>query len=106
MNRLAFYDAVYDLLVNTGNIRDDKYDKQAFSRYFTFTTGPNANALEWRFQGHLGFGGKFWCSGNDESHHVSYYGREDWSQERDDMVKSLNAAIVKLELEHRIYVSG
>lgn len=97
MSRPAFYDAVYDLLIATGNVRTDSM-KHAFVSYFMDPEWPHTK--EWRFQGHLGFGGKFWA--NDGRHHVSYYGREDWSQERDDMVKMLNLEINKLESEHGI----
>jgi hypothetical protein len=92
MNRLAFYNAVYDLLVATGNERGNELLRGMFRTYFA------ENGTEWRFQGHLGFGGKFWA--NDGRHYVSYYGREDWTPERDDMVKKLNFEISKLELEH------
>ncbi len=92
-----FYVAVYDLLIATGNVRTDSM-KHAFVAYFT-EQGRPWQCREWRFQGHLGFGGKFWR--NDGRHYVSAY-HEDITKERNRMIASLNTQIENLELEHNV----
>lgn len=57
-----FYEAVWDLLVEHVGAHNDSDDKEAFVRAFTRIDHP---ASEWRFQGTLGFGGKFYRS-NEE----------------------------------------
>jgi hypothetical protein len=95
--RLEFYDAVYDLLARTGNVPIFQRDKTAFTAYFGEPGWPSTR--EWRFQGHLGFGGKFWR--NDGRHYVSMY-REDSTPERERVLSSLNEAIEQLEREYNV----
>lgn len=84
-----FYAACYDLLVSTGNAHEDMWDRKAFVSSFTDGVGTR----EWRFQGHLGFGGKFWRNGT--RHYVSCYS-EDETPERRAMIDDLNRQITRL----------
>jgi hypothetical protein len=87
-----FYFDCYDLLVSTGNTNADIWDKQAFISYFT-----RENGREWRFCGHLGFGGKFRRDGIN--HYVSCYS-EDETPERRAMIDDLNRRITRLMRRH------
>jgi hypothetical protein len=90
-----FYSACYGLLVSTGNATADLWDKQAFISYFV--DGTDTSTKEWRFSGHLGFGGKFWRNGTD--HYVSCY-PEDETPERRAMIDDLNRQITRLMRRH------
>lgn len=78
--------AVYDLLVAHAGANDD--DRIGF--FFTQTDGYCA---EYRFQGLLGFGGKFWNSNN--RWYVSCY-REDLTPVRQAAIDATNAALARL----------
>lgn len=56
-----------------------------------FTTRPLA--MEWRFGGNLGFGGKFWR--NDHRYYVSCY-PEDRNAKRDRIIKKVNELLAAL----------
>jgi hypothetical protein len=49
---------IYDILVEIG--ANERYRKD-----FVRVHSTDENQLEWRFQGKLGFGGKFWNDWND-----------------------------------------
>ena len=50
--------AIYDILVDHAEASAREYDRNDFVRHAT-----SGRMTEWRFQGNLGFGGKFKCSG-------------------------------------------
>lgn len=92
-----FYEACYDLLVAEGHSRDEPFNRLAFVQYF-MEPDVRDNAKEFRFQGHLGFGGKFWR--RHTGHDVTCY-LEDRTFERSQMITKLNGAIVELEARWR-----
>jgi hypothetical protein len=84
-----FYDRVYDLLVEIGAPADAKAD---FLQYFM----ADRAISEWRFQGKLGFGGKFWRSAR--GHEITCY-NEDSSKGRDELIARTNRRINELVAE-------
>ena len=91
-----FYSAVYDLLVSKGGASSDEYTKQAFISYFL--EGPDYQTREWRFMGHLGYGGKFWRN-NPTGWYVSCY-PEDETPERRALIDDLNREVMVLFRRH------
>lgn len=98
-----FYERVYDLLVSVGGAPENM--KAEFVRYFTKPDPmdhPNAchgdlpATLEWRFQGHLGFGGKFWRA--HRGHDVTCYPESETPQ-RLALIARLNKEISGLEAQ-------
>jgi hypothetical protein len=73
--------AVYDLLVKLGGA-PDSYRNHFVQHY----TGEDPSR-EWRFQGHLGFGGKFYLS--HEKFRVGCY-REDDTDDRIALIAEMN----------------
>lgn len=82
-------DAVYTVLVEECGAPDDRM-RHSFIRYFTSERFP-----EWRFQGHLGFGGKCRITSNYKIPHVDCY-REDETPDRLAMIDRANARIQEL----------
>ena len=84
---------VYDVLVETCGAPDrkDSWDRESFVRNHL----GDDPATEWRFQGLLGFGGKFWREGYGTKWDVSYYS-EDRTDERDKMVGEANKKLALL----------
>lgn len=92
-------DKVYDILVEDGGAIDryderlgGYYDRNNFIYHHTKEKYP---ASEWRFQGHFGFGGKYYSGKN----RVSCY-PEDRTDERDELIRQMN---IKL---HEIIPNG
>lgn len=80
----------WDILVEHAGNRDDPANKETFIRYYLDDKFPGT---EWRFQGDLGFGGKFW---RDINHYrISYYS-EDRTADRDAIVEKVNLLLKKL----------
>lgn len=83
--------AVYDLLVEVAEA--PKVYASHFIQHFSGKQPPN----EWRFQGSLGFGGKFyrdqrkWC--------VGCY-REDTTPERQEIIDLLNTRLAELRTQY------
>lgn len=71
----------YDILVNECGAKED--DRGSFVHHYT----TNPRATEWRFQGDLGFGGKFRL--NDGRAYVSCY-LEDHTLERNQAICRAN----------------
>lgn len=92
-----FYEACYALLVAEGHSRDEPMNRRAFVEYF-MQPDSRDNPKEFRFQGQLGFGGKFWR--RHSGHDVTCY-PEDSTRERKRMIAKLNQAIVELEVRWR-----
>lgn len=88
-----FYRKIYDLLADNGQVKFDPdwyyAEKEHFASYFIEEGGR-----EWRFQGDLGFGGKFRADGN---RHYVYCYPEDETPKRKKLILNLNEAISKLE---------
>lgn len=93
-----FYEACYDLLVAEGHLRFDAHAKAYFVDYFMGPEAAVPNPKEYRFQGHLGYGGKFWKTAR--GHDVTCY-LEDRSQKRGEMIKTLNRKIGELEVRFK-----
>lgn len=88
----AFYHGAYDILIEHCGVRAQGLPgKEDFARYFMEQGGH-----EWRFQGDLGFGGKFWHrpSGWDINCYV-----EDMTPERRDTIKKVNLLLEELAKE-------
>lgn len=84
--------AVYDVLVEVCGANGDRWYRESFVRYMT----EAARGKEWRFQGHLGFGGKCYLNGNrDGLPYVSCY-PEDRTPQRDATIEAANARIVEM----------
>jgi hypothetical protein len=82
-----YYNKVYDLLVKVGGAPEDMRD------YFTFIHVDERHSVEeYRFQGKLGFGGKYWKWRNS----VTCYS-EDETPERVKIMNELNERLAKLE---------
>ena len=85
-----FYEAVYDMLIQEGQIRTNVHTEWGRKAFVTYFLG---GGIEWRFQGSLGFGGKFY---RGYQHYVSCY-PEDRSPKTDKVITRLNANIRALE---------
>jgi len=81
MNPEVIFNQVYDILVEHVGASPSKDQRESFVHYFI----ESRSAVEWRFCGNLGFGGKLYRL--YQHYYVSYY-PEDRTAERD-------AALVK-----------
>lgn len=88
---------VYDVLVEECQANDDEMYRDMFVRYHTSEDCLFGGTSEWRFQGSLGFGGKFWIRQN-RGWDVTYY-PEDHKDELDKKVKAANEKLQKLYQE-------
>jgi len=79
--------AVYDLLMDVGGAHKNYRDH--FIQHYT-EADPSR---EWRFQGHLGFGGKFYLS-YDRFRAGCY--KEDSNEEREAIIAELNEKLAEL----------
>lgn len=86
--------AVYDILVEECGALED--ERERFVRYHA-KLDPDSSPTEWRFQGDLGFGGKFWR--NNGRWYVNCY-PESRNDERNEMIHKANERL------HKIYESG
>jgi hypothetical protein len=86
----GFYDDVYTLLVHTCKARESM--REDFVRHFT--NPEERTHQEWRFQGNMGFGGKFWR--RDEGHSITLYG-EDENPERLERLREVNDELAALD---------
>ena len=77
---------VYDILVNLGGA--DENMRGSFIQYHT-----EGHDHEWRFSGHLGFGGKYRLERNK----VDCY-REDETQERLTLIEEINEKLSKINI--------
>jgi hypothetical protein len=83
--------AAYALLVEHVGARDDAMERHCFVHYFVEREGD-----EYRFQGNLGFGGKFRNNGNFNcTPYVDCY-PEDLTEAREAAIKAVNAKLVEL----------
>lgn len=85
-----FYNQVYDLLIREAGARDYIHDQTSFVDAYCKIQYP---ATEYRFGGKLGWGGKFYRSGDRFT--VSCY-PEDRSVEIDAIIKKVNLGLAAL----------
>lgn len=83
-----FYKDVYDILVELGGAADGHY-RDAFM--FNFSKEEKFATEEWRFQGKLGFGGKYWR----EQNIINCYS-EDETPEVLELITIMNTALKTL----------
>lgn len=93
----AFYHKVYDILEDLGGASSDGYRESFVFNY----TKDKYKSDEWRFQGKLGFGGKY----RGERNVVDCYS-EDETPERRRIIKKINTALKKIENESSIKKSN
>jgi len=86
-NTVGFYDKVYDVLEELGGATGEGFRDSFIYNY----TKDKYKSDEWRFQGHLGFGGKY----RGERNVVDCY-PEDETPERLKLIKKINKALKKL----------
>ncbi len=79
----TFLNKVYNLLVAIGGAHE--YERESFVYHHL------EGCTEWRFQGQLGFGGKYYSERNK----VSCYS-EDKTEHREYLIKKLNEELAKL----------
>lgn len=79
----AFTESVYDVLVEACHAVDDPDARRSFAFHW-----PECG--EYRFYGHLGFGGKVWCN-RGEVYVTCYPG--DQTPERKAMIEAANARL-------------
>lgn len=82
----------YDILVEHAGARDDEGERQAFAQHVAHVERP---CQEYRFQGKLGFGGKFWNDDRRETPFVNCYS-ENATPERTSIILKTNAALAAL----------
>ena len=87
--------AVYDLLVKVGGAHES--NRFSFVHYHSQEL-VDRSSTEWRFQGHLAFGGKFYT--DHDRWRVGCY-REDDTPERDRIIEEMNKALEGLYEVHR-----
>lgn len=83
-------DAAYSILVRHAGARDDEWNRHSFIHHVT------GGCMEYRFQGHLGFGGKFRNNGNNgDVPHVDCY-KEHMDAKRNAVILATNAMLGEL----------
>ena len=97
MNREQFWNKVYDILVEECEAYDGGHERENFLYHQMKETTPDdpysGPPTEWRFQGALGFGGKFWR--NNGKLYVNCYS-EDSCPEREEMIEKANKRLAVL----------
>jgi len=89
---------VYDVLVEECGANDSDMWRDMFVSHHIKDDCLWGGVSEWRFQGLLGFGGKFWIC-TSRGWDVNYY-REDATHERDQMMRKANERLDALYKEH------
>ena len=82
-----FYNQVYDLLIEHAGALDSLGQRESFVYHFAKS---DSIPTEWRFQGSLGFGGKFWR--NDGRIYVTCY-PEDQTPARRKVIEVTNKSL-------------
>ena len=82
-------DKIYDVLVNIGGAYEGERDSFIY-HHCTYKDGCD----EWRFQGKLGYGGKYRSRYNKVDCYL-----EDETKERLHLIKEINAALLKIKLD-------
>lgn len=90
--QIDFYGKAFDLLVEYCQVRSNTYPgRDAFIDYYV-----NQGGTEWRFQGNLGYGGKFWR--RHDGWDINAY-QEDYTKERKAIIKKVNGLLKELAAE-------
>jgi hypothetical protein len=89
-------DAVYDLLVEHCGASDESGPLGSTSRDMFVFHQTREVQREYRFQGGLGFGGKFRRNGWEDRWYVDCY-PEDLTPERQQMIDAANTALAELK---------
>ena len=89
MTPQQIFNRIYDILCEHAGARDGDWQREGFVRLFA----ESAETTEWRFQGLLAFGGKFWR--NDGRYYVTCY-PEDETAARRDIVEKVNELLKEL----------
>jgi hypothetical protein len=85
--------ATYDILVRHAGARDDEMARHSFVYHVASCEHPT---MEYRFGGHLGWGGKFRNNGNhDNTPYVDCYS-EHLNPERKAVILATNAMLAEL----------
>jgi hypothetical protein len=87
----GIYDQVWTILVEECGAPDDELSRRSFIHIML----NEPDTMEYRFQGKLGFGGKFWPGGDFYPPHVSCY-MEDETDERRAMIRRANSRLRNL----------
>lgn len=82
-----WFSSVYDVLVTLGGANETMRDRFVYNH-----TDEKSPCTEWRFCGHLGYGGKY----RSERNRVDCY-REDETPARAKIITEVNAALSALE---------
>ncbi len=82
---------VWDLLVEIGGAREDEHWRQMFIRHAT------EGLMEFRFVGHLGFGGKIHGRGSRPRIFVDCY-YDEHTPERDQIITEINQKLREMGL--------
>lgn len=90
-SKRPFYEAVYALLVKHAGARDSEDARESFVLAFTQVEYPCG---EYRFQGSLGFGGKFYR--DIFGHRIGCY-HEDETPERAMAIRVVNGLLKEME---------
>lgn len=88
MTPKAILDRIYDILIEHVGASPSKDQRETFIDYFL-----ERRAVEWRFCGNLGFGGKFYRL--YQHYYVSYY-PEDQTPERDSAIAKVNELLKEI----------
>jgi hypothetical protein len=91
--------AVYDILVRLGGASNGTYTRESFVHAHLGT--QRVECQEWRFQGKLGFGGKYWSARNKVD---CYY--EDETPAYRKLIDQINAELAKIDDLHGIDEKG
>jgi hypothetical protein len=86
---------IYDILVNMGGAAESMRDNFLWHHTDNDETRKWGLCKEWRFGGHLSFGGKY----RSERNVVDCY-QEDETPERLKLIKEMNEALVKIDEEY------
>lgn len=87
----TYAERIYDILVEHCSAHNDAREKQSFVH------AQVEGCIEWRFQGALGFGGKFW--NNAGRWYVNGY-PEEMTPERETIVQKANAQLITLQNDY------
>ncbi len=93
MNPRDIFSRAFDILVEHAGVQDFRdWQRETFIRDFAEGT-----TTEWRFQGLLGFGGKFWR--NNNHYYITCY-PEDRTPERETIIAKVNELLKELPFFH------
>lgn len=93
MEPATIFQKAWDILVEHAGASKDPDARTSFVHAYTERKFP---ASEWRFGGHLGFGGKFWRNGR---YYISCY-PEDRTKKREAIIEKVNALLTELPYFH------